>query len=458
VSGRLAIPAYTRLGTPLDSQAVQARLAGHVDDLGLIQTFTPQVDSLNGKITLDATVGGTLAAPAVTGGARLDAPVARLALLGVTYRDIAFAATGDSSGEFALHGQLRSGNGSLTLDGHSAFPPTAAHPAELRIDGQNFEAVNVPEVHAIVSPALRVTVAGSDVNARGDVTLPLVAVRLTEIPQTAVAPSGDVVFVGDSAPGQRASPWQVTSRVRVILGDSVSFQGFNFTAALGGQLQLTERPGRPPTGSGGIEIIEGRYKAYGQDLTIQQGHIRFAGGPVDDPSLAIKATRTAPDSVVAGLDIGGTLKSPQVTIFSNPPMSESRALSYIVLGHAPGQTTGTQGDLLSRAATSLGLRGGNLLAKAVGQNLGLSNLSVESAGDVQKTSLVAGTYLSPNIYVSYGIGLFDPTSILRLRYDITSRITLQAERGAATGADILFRTERGTSAPTQTDTGIAPPQ
>jgi translocation and assembly module TamB len=305
-----------------------------------------------------------------------------------------------------------------------------------------------------------VAIAGDSINAQGDVMLPLVHVQLTEVPETAIAPSQDVVFVGDSAPEQQQSAWRIASRIRIGLGDSVSFSGFNFTAALGGQLLLVQQPGRPPMGSGGIDIVEGHYKAYGQDLTISQGHIRFAGGPVDDPSLAIRATRTAQDSVVAGLDIAGTLKRPQVTIFSNPPMSESRALSYIVLGHAPGQTTGAQGDLLSRAATSLGLRGGNLLAKAVGQNLGLSNLSVESAGDVQKASLVAGTYLSPNLYVSYGIGLFDPTSILRLRYDISRRWTLQAERGAATGADLLFRTERGTAAPapvTGTDTGIAPP-
>jgi autotransporter translocation and assembly factor TamB len=460
VSGRLAIPRYTHIGTPLDSQALSARLIGHVNDLALAETFTPQVDSLTGRITLDATVGGTVAAPVVRGGVRLDAPTARLALLGVTYRDVQLAAIGDSSGDFALSGRARSGGGTLSLDGHSPLPPTGNRPALMRIRGTNFEAVNVPELHAIVSPALQVAIAGDSINAQGDVMLPLVHVQLTEVPETAIAPSQDVVFVGDSAPEQQQSAWRIASRIRIGLGDSVSFSGFNFTAALGGQLLLVQQPGRPPMGSGGIDIVEGHYKAYGQDLTISQGHIRFAGGPVDDPSLAIRATRTAQDSVVAGLDIAGTLKRPQVTIFSNPPMSESRALSYIVLGHAPGQTTGAQGDLLSRAATSLGLRGGNLLAKAVGQNLGLSNLSVESAGDVQKASLVAGTYLSPNLYVSYGIGLFDPTSILRLRYDISRRWTLQAERGAATGADLLFRTERGTAAPapvTGTDTGIAPP-
>ena len=50
-------------------------------------------------------------------------------------------------------------------------------------------------------------------------------------------------------------------------------------------------------------------------------------------------------------------------------------------------------------------------------------------------------YLSPSLYVSYGIGLFDPISTLRLRYLLSERWTLQAETGAETGADVVFKVE-----------------
>ena len=56
---------------------------------------------------------------------------------------------------------------------------------------------------------------------------------------------------------------------------------------------------------------------------------------------------------------------------------------------------------------------------------------------------MAGRYLTPNLYVSYGIGLFDPVSILKLRYVISSHWTLQAERGEAVGADVFYKIERG---------------
>ena len=60
---------------------------------------------------------------------------------------------------------------------------------------------------------------------------------------------------------------------------------------------------------------------------------------------------------------GGTLKDPRVTIYSEPAMSQNRALHYIVTGRPPGEGTGADGNLLSKAASSIGLRGGNLLAR-----------------------------------------------------------------------------------------------
>ncbi|HZE76242.1 MAG TPA: translocation/assembly module TamB domain-containing protein, partial [Gemmatimonadales bacterium] len=68
---------------------------------------------------------------------------------------------------------------------------------------------------------------------------------------------------------------------------------------------------------------------------------------------------------------------------------------------------------------------------------------IETKGDLKEASFVAGKYLSPSLYVSYGIGLFDPVSTLRLRYALSSKWTLQAEQGEATGADLLYKFEAG---------------
>ncbi|MDQ2670104.1 MAG: translocation/assembly module TamB domain-containing protein, partial [Gemmatimonadota bacterium] len=297
-------------------------------------------------------------------------------------------------------------------------------------------------VHAVVTPDLTIVLTGDSIGIDGEVTVPLARVELAEIPEFAVAPSEDVVFVHDTA-ALEPGPQALAARVRIVLGDSVTFRGFNFTAEFGGGVLFVQEPEQIATASGEVVIEEGHYRAYGQDLTIENGTLRFAGGPVDDPGLAIRATRTADDGTVAGLQIGGTLQNPLVTIFSEPAMSQSRALAYIILGRAPGEGTGGGGALLSKAATSLGLRGSNALARRLGEGLGLSQATIEAEDGAGSATFVAGTYLAPDVYISYGIGLFDPATRLRIRYEISPRWAIQAERGATTGADVLFTTERG---------------
>ena len=443
ISGRLDLPRYTRFGDSLPPQPLTGRLDGRISDLAFARAFTPQVDSLSGRVTLDAGLSGTVKNPSVTGGITASDVAAHLPAYGVTLHDLQLSALGNDAGTFTLDGSVKSGPGDLTIKGASPVFPSTARPGRVTLASRNFEVVNTDQAHVLATTNLGVTLTGGVIGVDGQVTLPLAHVELAEIPVFAVPPSDDVVFT-DTLGGTQVRQQQVAANVRVVLGDSVSFKGFNFTASLGGELTVHEQPGRPTLGSGTIIIKEGHYKAYGQDLTISEGRVRFAGGPVNDPALAIRATRTAEDSVVAGLDIAGTLKNPDVTIFSTPAMSQNRALEYIVLGHPLNENRGgPQGNLMSKAVSSLGLRGGNLLAKTLGQGIGLDQARIETKGDLQQASFVAGRYLTPNLYVSYGIGLFDPVSMLKLRYVISSHWTLQAERGEALGADVFYKIEQG---------------
>ncbi|MGE5092469.1 MAG: translocation/assembly module TamB domain-containing protein [Bacillota bacterium] len=443
ISGRLDLPRYTRFGDSLAPQPLTGRLDGRVADLSFAKAFSPQVDSLAGRVTLDAGLSGTVRSPSVVGGITASDVAAHLPALGVLLHDLQLSALGNREGTFTLDGKVKSGPGDLTITGASPVFPSAARPGHVKVASRNFEVINTDQAHVLATTDLDATLNGGVTRVNGQVTLPLAHVELAEIPVFAVPPSDDVIFT-DTLGGSQAAQQQVAANVRIVLGDSVSFKGFNFTASLGGTLNVVEEPGRPTTGSGLIVIKEGHYKAYGQDLTISQGRVRFAGGPVNDPGLDIRATRTAEDSVTAGLQIAGTLKNPDVTVFSTPPMSQNRALEYIVMGHPLNENrSGPQGSMVSKAVSSLGLRGGNLLAKTLGQGIGLDEARIETKGDLQQASFVAGRYLTPNLYVSYGIGLFDPVSILKLRYVISSHWTLQAERGEALGADVLYKIERG---------------
>ncbi|HUF76575.1 MAG TPA: translocation/assembly module TamB domain-containing protein, partial [Longimicrobiales bacterium] len=264
----------------------------------------------------------------------------------------------------------------------------------------------------------------------------------TELAPNAIRPSRDVVFADDSLASARQL-MRIIPRVRVTLGDSISVQGFGFTARPRGTLLLSEGPGATLVGTGEVTVTGGRYRAYGQDLTIERGRILFASSPLDDPGLDVRASRTAGDGVVAGLDVSGTLGQPEVAVFSEPAMPQSDALAYIVLGRPLGAASTAEGNRVASAAASLGLRRGDVLAGRIAQRFGLSDARIEADGPLDQAALVAGKYLSPRLYVSYGVGLIEPVSTFRMRYLLSGRWTLTAESGSSAGADLQYRIERG---------------
>src|SRR5699024_8051963 len=96
-----------------------------------------------------------------------------------------------------------------------------------------------------------------------------------------------------------------------------------------------------------------------------------------------------------------------------------------------------------KAALALGIRGGNFLSKTIGSKLGLDTFAVQGGSvaespsahhtlrpppghrkeyrgpQSEQASLVLGKYLTPKLFVSYGFGLFDRVSSLRLRYTLS---------------------------------------
>jgi translocation and assembly module TamB len=144
---------------------------------------------------------------------------------------------------------------------------------------------------------------------------------------------------------------------------------------------------------------------------------------------------------MVGMNLRGTLRKPEFSVFSNPPMSESEIMSYLMLGR-PMSSSGDQSALAS-AALLVGMQQGAGVAGNIGKRLALDEAYLEAGSDLKETSFVAGKYLSPKLYVSYATGLFEQTNTFRARYSLTSRWTLQAESGKDSSTDLMYWFERG---------------
>ena len=88
------------------------------------------------------------------------------------------------------------------------------------------------------------------------------------------------------------------------------------------------------------------------------------------------------------------------------------------------------------------MSGGSFLASKFANELGIEEASLQSAGGFHDASLMLGKYLSPRLYVNYGIGVLDQVSTLRIQYFVNKTWTLQAEAGTENRAEIFYTVER----------------
>jgi translocation and assembly module TamB len=183
------------------------------------------------------------------------------------------------------------------------------------------------------------------------------------------------------------------------------------------------------------------YSAFGRTLTTNRGQLQFADSPIDNPNLDITASRTIGD-VVAGVHVRGTAKSPLLTLYSEPPMDQADILSYLTLGHPMNVAGQGESEELFSAANTAGLIGGNYLAGYVGRQFGLEEVRVEAESATASPWVVVGKYLSPRLYVRYGVGVYEDAYSIIVRYQLTEHWQLQGEGGQFSGADILYTFER----------------
>lgn len=434
----------TALAAPLradesdGSQPLRGQLKAEIRNLDALSVLVPQLEQPRGELAADLTLDGTVAHPRLAGTVALQHGALDIGRAGVRLRDASLSATSTGGGGVDIKGQVSSGGGVLRVTGSGTLRP-AGWRATLQLQGDRFEAVKTPELWLRVSPDLTVDAQPYRVDLRGDIDIPEGRFAAKDISQ-AVNVSPDTLIVGETN-GAAPTRWQVYTRVKIALGDAVRVDAYNFRGKVTGTVIAVDEPQKTTTGTGELRFESGTYIAYGTQLTINPGRLLFNGGPIADPGLDVRASRQVGD-VLAGVQVAGTLRRPELTLYSQPAMNQSDTLSYLLLGKPTSQASAADGAMLANAAGSLGLAGGELLARRIGQAFGIEEVRIESGSGAESASLMLGTYLSPRLYVAYGIGLFAPVNTLRLRYDLSRHWKIQTESGAATSADVLYTIER----------------
>jgi translocation and assembly module TamB len=437
VLGEMTLSGFDPSTPDIGEQAVAGHLSLSLQDLSRFSSVLPRLQNAKGEIAGDFTLAGNLSRPRLLGSAELREGGLDIPELGLELREIALQMNAPSLDQIVLEGGLRSGQGRLRLKGRVDLDVSAGFPAHLQISGSELTVANLPEAEIQVSPDLTLERDPQGTRLKGRLEIPFARLRPRKLPASAVTVSPDLVVVGGDEPQRRAFDPRIESELRVVLDDRVSFDGFGLRGRLSGSLLLVDEAKRPVIGRGRIGISEGTYRAYGQDLTIERGYALYVDSPVDNPGLDVRAVREI-EEVTAGVLVSGTLKSPKVDLFSSPAMDDNDVISYLLTGRPAGAGGGESVGI----AAALKVTGAGTVANELARQFGLDELRIDAGSKLEEASVVAGTYLSPRLYLQYINELASRETKLRMRYDINKRLQLEAETGKTQAGDLYYTFDR----------------
>lgn len=422
------------LVTRLDPVANNKPLSGDFRltglDIAIARPFAPMVERLAGQLNGSGQLSGTLLAPQVNGSLNLSAGEVAGAELPISLEDLSLQAR-IAGEQVQINGAWKSGEaGQGSLRGQVGWGRALA--VDLHLQGQRLPVTVEPYANLEVAPDLKISLLDDKLAVAGKVRVPKGKITVRELPPSTVKVSDDTVIVGHQTEAGKA-PMAVAMDIGVEVGqDKLSFSGFGLTANLLGHVHIGDNLDT----RGELSLADGRYRAYGQRLTIRRARLLFAG-PIDQPYLDIEAIRQT-DDVIAGIRLSGSAEQPTTQVFSEPAMSQEQALSYLVLGRPLG-STGEDNNVLAQAALGLGLASSAGVTGSLASSLGIDDFQLDTQGSGNSTSVVASGNLTERLSLRYGVGVFEPVNTVALRYKLSKKVYLEAASGLASSLDIFYK-------------------
>lgn len=447
---------------PAPSAPLEGGLSLIVPELGVWAPWLPPGWRLGGNLRVAASFGGRVGAPEYRGEITAEDMTVRNLFEGIHLRQgvLAVALTGTDARIERFEFRDGPGTGRLVLAGGASFGETPR--ATLRATAERLRALDRVDRRVTLSGAADLALQGQRLRASGGFAIDegLIDISQADAPSIdsdvlvvnraplrpsgtpaavaavrAQAASGTIAATAD-APARRASPLGAADvDLRVNLGEALRLRGRGLDTTLRGQLRVTTPEGQLAI-VGEIDASGGTYTAYGQNLRIERGGLRFTGN-VATPVLDILALRADIDTRV-GVVVTGSVANPRVRLYSEPDLGELDTLTWLLLGRAPEGLGRDDTALLQRAALALlaGERGGSGLI----QRLGLDELSLRrgASGGASDTIVTLGKQISKRLFIGYEQALGAAGGTVQLIYRIAGRITLRARTGSENAIDAVW--------------------
>ncbi|WP_347251528.1 translocation/assembly module TamB domain-containing protein [Legionella sp.] len=487
VKGNLILDHYKSLLLNLDlpsfrldeglsaNQPIKGNLNLNVNSLAFLENFSEAATQLDGQLNALLLLKGTIDKPVIEGTLHLDKAKLLIPKIGLNLNPIEIHFQSRNK-RWTSQGTIASQNKVLYLKGNGDFTPEMT--GSLTLNGDDFPLIKTDEYLINLSPQLVIYFKPNAMDMTGRILIPNAQIKPQNFTST-ISLSEDAVFIGPKS-ASSPNPLPINTDIYLDMGENVAIDVKGLRGFLTGNIRLRQLPQGPLNASGELNVRDGKYQAYGQDLAIDQGQLIFTGGSIDNPGINIRAVRRFNNSnasfsgsnqlfdfnsanlqkldfgneVTVGIEVSGRLSSPKIQLFSDPSsLSQADILSMLLLGKPANQANKAGGQLLLNAISSMklgaGTRGTQLLSQlkqALGVDLDIkSNTKYNQQTNqiTESSSVVVGKSITKRIYVSYNFGLAQADSnVFTLTYLLNKFLSIQVNASlTASGVDLLYTRE-----------------
>ncbi len=393
-------------------------------DLALLKAMLPPqaVSALGGILTADIHVTGARDSVFADGTASIENGLIGVPSLGCVYNGIQVRCTAAGKDLRVEEAQASSGSGVLQANGLVSLKDPGKPEVDLNVTLQKFDAIQTPNIKAIVSGGLRL---------RGEVSAPDITGNLSINDSYYIMPDAgklDSVEVVELTPEDYAMLQQYFGYTRPVTvekeGPSVFQPALNVTLTmekntwfrqrrnpilaveLQGSVQIERRPEQPLRVSGNLRCPPGRSYVgqFGRQFEVTEGEILLKG-PLEETELHVNTEYRVPSKggtglseVVIRMKVETRLGRFIFSLTSDPAMDESEILSYLATGQSRTgalANTGDQGGLAGAMALEqlVGVAGG--IAE---ESMPLDVFQIRQDG-ARGITVVAGNYVSSKTYL-----------------------------------------------------------
>jgi translocation and assembly module TamB len=385
---------------------------------------------VRGRLTPDIAIGGTIAAPRVTGTAQLAGGEVEDAAAGLHLSDIVARVQGDGNTLRIAQFSAKAGPGTLG-GGGTIGVLSPGLPLDLTLTARNAKPLSSDLISAELDADLTIrgealgqlTVAGNLHVRRADLRVP------ERLPSS-------IAVLPVSVPGAKSQPASTSAttsdvalNVTLDAPEQIFIRGRGLDVEFGGSMKVTGTATRPRA-EGSLNLRRGVLSLAGHALDFAEGAITFNGGSITDPALRLVANSTSAN-VVATLTITGTAHNPKIALTSVPDLPQDEVLAHLLFGKGVGALGPFEiAGIATGLATLTGAGGsgiGDPLDK-VRQGLGLDRLAVGSGANGGAT-LEAGRYLAPGVYLGAKQSASGGGAQASVQIDIAKGLKLEGTAG-----------------------------